>query len=114
MSAKIKLKYCRIELNDVEPDCPAYATVNFENNSKSDPMALAFHYTMNKRILHNIKTHLLPLFNSKDSNAHEDDSWIIVDGYTEEFKHHVTRLITIVKEAELEFDKMLAIKEPLL
>jgi hypothetical protein len=110
MTTEIKTKYTNISFNeDVSgPDVCLYVSVNFAWGQKADPMALLFAVTMDHFVEAEVRRRLaeeLGVEPIKDIAL--EDTWLMVQGYSQDEKHLTVKVISIVKAAEAEFDRML-------
>lgn len=117
MRTEVPLKYCKVSFtDDWHSDHQSkkmvqtlYATVEFAWGEKANPLALAFSLNMDKRIEAKAREILAPLLKvDAQKDIYLEDTWLMVQGYTEDTKHYVTHLIGIVREFEAQFDHMAA------
>lgn len=110
MTVEVKTKYTTTRFVDDYDgtDRVLYCTVDFAWGDKADPLALLFSVNMDNFLLAEVRKRLaekLSLDPKKDIAL--EDTWLMIQGYSEDDKHFTTELVSIVKAAEAEFDRMM-------
>jgi hypothetical protein len=111
MTVVVNTKYTKIRFVDQwENSQPLrYTSIDLAYSEKADPMALLFSINMDQTLQNELRKRLADkLCVDPKRDIAVEDMWIMVQGYDDDTKHHTTEIIAIVKEAEAEFDRMLA------
>jgi len=112
MRVEIKTKYTTVSFNeDHDGSTPIlYSTVEFAWSEKDDvpDMARLFAVNMDQVVENEIRRRLAEELSADPvKDIYLEDTWLMIQGYSADEKHHTTKIVPIVMAIEAEFDRML-------
>lgn len=114
MRIEIKTKYCKIAFDEYHEKGhnEKWATVEFVYGEKPTNKAEIFGILMDTMLRDQVRAEL---GNALEIDAMKDiyleDTWLMINSYTDSSKHHLARLFSIVQRVEARFDEMVSVEE---